>query len=99
MASDDRLDRIEQTLDQNFARIDERFARIDDRFTRIDDRFTHVDQTIDRLLALAMDHGAAVGRLEGSVADIRADQHQMRIALDGIQEGFREHLSWHLGQQ
>ncbi|HEY4409405.1 MAG TPA: hypothetical protein VGO87_05955 [Acidimicrobiia bacterium] len=92
MVSDDRLDRIEQTLDQNFTRIDE-------RFTRIDERFTHVDQTIDRLLALAMDHGAAIGRLEGSVADIRADQHQMRIALDGIQEGFREHLTWHLGQQ
>jgi hypothetical protein len=46
-----------------------------------------------------MDNGAAIGRLEGSVADIRADQHQMRIALDGIQEGFREHLTWHLGQQ
>jgi chromosome segregation ATPase len=46
--SDDRLDALNQRVDEGFIRVDAQFAKVDARFTRIEDRFDHLDAKIDR---------------------------------------------------
>lgn len=63
-----------------------------------DERFDRIDQTLDRILGVLQDHGRQLDELNSGQAEIRADLRQIRVAVDSLQEGFAEHLGWHLGQ-
>lgn len=62
------------------------------------ERFDRIDQTLDRLLALAMDHGKDIAEIKDRLGGIERDIRQVRTAVDGISEAFTEHLGWHLGR-
>lgn len=50
--SEERFDRIDQTLTrihERFDHVDQRFTEVDQRFDRIDQKFTEVDQRFDRI--------------------------------------------------
>lgn len=44
-----RVDKLEATMEQRFAKVDERFAKVDERFEKVDERFTQVWQAILQL--------------------------------------------------
>jgi len=50
--SDDRLDALNQRVDEGFIRVDAQFAKVEDRIDRLDEkletRFDHLDAKIDR---------------------------------------------------
>ncbi len=39
-----RVDKLEATMEQRFAKVDERFAKVDERFDKVDERFEKVDE-------------------------------------------------------
>lgn len=47
----DRVGRLEASVDNRFARMDQRFDKIDERFEKIEDRFEKVDERFEKLEA------------------------------------------------
>jgi tetrahydromethanopterin S-methyltransferase subunit G len=45
----DRLDGLEQKVDDGFAQVDARFEKVDKQFEKVEARFSHLDKKIDRL--------------------------------------------------
>jgi len=46
--SDDRLDALNQRVDEGFIRVDAQFAKVDVQFAKLEARFDHLDAKIDR---------------------------------------------------
>jgi hypothetical protein len=63
-----------------------------------DDRFDRIDHTLDRLLALAMDHGRDIAEVKDRLGGIETDIREIRKQVVGIHEALTEHLTWHLGR-
>ena len=97
-----RFDSVDQRLeavDQRLEAVDQRLEAVDQRFDAVDQRFDRMDQTIDRLLGLAMDHAKDIGQVQEGVKGLTVEVGRIHHTLHGVQEGFREHLTWHLGRE
>lgn len=44
-----RLDALEQTVGEGFARVDERFKQVDERFKQMDSRLDRIENRLDGL--------------------------------------------------
>jgi archaellum component FlaC len=73
--SDDRLDHLNDRVNEGFARVDQRFEQIDQRFEQVDQRFERVETSI-RDLRIEMD--LRFGRLEEKI-----DRLQQTIIVVG----------------
>jgi len=45
--SDDRLDALNQRVDEGFTRVDEQFTKVDERFARVEDRIDRLDEKLE----------------------------------------------------
>jgi chromosome segregation ATPase len=45
--SDDRLDALNQRVDEGFIRVDEQFAKVDAQFARVEDRIDRLDEKLE----------------------------------------------------
>lgn len=67
----ERLQKLEQVMEERFARVEERFARVEERFARVDERF---DAMHKEILDLAKAVSAMDGKLDilmGQMADYK----------------------------
>jgi predicted nuclease with TOPRIM domain len=69
--SDDRLDHLNQRVEEGFAEVDRRFEEVDRRFDRVDERFEQMDKRFERLEGrfdrLLLTMTVVAGSLVGSV--------------------------------
>jgi chromosome segregation ATPase len=81
--TDDRIDRLEASLERLANKIDEGFARIDVRFEQVDARFEQIDARFERLETTVRDnHREMLVRVE----DLRRGQQVLAEAQDAARE-------------
>jgi chromosome segregation ATPase len=81
--SDDRLDALNQRVDEGFIRVDEQFAKVDARFARVEDRIDRLDEKVEA----RFDHlDAKIDRkIDNSAAELR---QEMKMGFDQINARF-----------
>lgn len=70
----ERLGKLEQVMEERFARVEERFAhveerfaRVDEHFARVDERFARVDQRFDAVHKEILDLAKAISTINGKL--------------------------------
>jgi tetrahydromethanopterin S-methyltransferase subunit G len=75
--SGDRLDGLEEKVDDGFAQVDKRFEKVDEQFKEVDKRFDKVDAGFEKV----------EGKIESSVKELRGEMGELG---KGLREGMNE---------